>query len=73
MTVKTQNGYDLHELLSALQKCIRRGLEEQAVYFAVELDGFGINGSGSTMLWNRLRINCFGRYRLCKPVYATFN
>jgi len=52
--VTTQNGYDLHELLSALQKCIRRGLEEQAVFFAVELDGFG--SSGSTTLWNRLKI-----------------
>ena len=51
MTVKTQNGYDFYELLSALQKCVRRGLEEQAVYFAVELDGFN-----STALWNRLRI-----------------
>ena len=51
MTVKTQNGYDLYELLSALQKCIRRGLEEQAVYFAVELDGFN-----PTALWNRLKI-----------------
>ena len=47
----TQNGYDLYELLSALQKCIRRGLEYDAVYFAVELEEFN-----STALWNRLKV-----------------
>ncbi len=47
----TKNGYDHYELLSALQKCIRRGLEYEAVHFAVELEEFN-----PTMLWNRLRI-----------------
>lgn len=50
----TGSGYDLHELLSALQKCIRRGLEYEAVHFAAELDAFG--KSGPTILWNRLKI-----------------
>ncbi|MCW4006042.1 MAG: hypothetical protein NWF04_05535 [Candidatus Bathyarchaeota archaeon] len=48
---KTKNGYDHYELLSALQKCVRRGLEYEAVHFAVELEEFN-----PTMLWNRLKI-----------------
>lgn len=34
---QTQRGYDLFEVSSALQKTIRRGLEEEAVYWALEL------------------------------------
>ena len=49
--VNTPSGYDLHELLSALQKCIRRGMEYEAVHFAVELEEFN-----PTALWNRLKI-----------------
>ncbi len=49
--VKTNSGYDLHELLSALQKCIRRGMEYEATHFAVELEEFN-----PTSLWNRLKI-----------------
>lgn len=50
---KTNSGYDLHELLSALQKCVRRGLEfeYEATHFAVELEEFN-----PTALWNRLKI-----------------
>jgi len=47
----TKHGYDHYELLSALQKCIRRGMDYEAVHFAVELETFN-----PTMLWNRLRI-----------------
>ncbi len=47
----TKHGYDHYELLSALQKCIRRGMEYEAVHFAVELEEFN-----PTMLWNRLRV-----------------
>ncbi len=47
----TKNGYDHYELLSAMQKCIRRALEYEAVHFAVELEEFN-----PTMLWNRLKI-----------------
>jgi replication-associated recombination protein RarA len=42
-------GYDFHELLSALQKDIRRGNEYQAVFWAVELESFN-----PTALWNVL-------------------
>ncbi len=34
---KTQNGYNLMEAISALQKDIRRGNEEDAYYWALEL------------------------------------
>lgn len=34
---QTPRGYDFHELLSALQKDIRRGNEYQAVFWAAEL------------------------------------
>jgi replication-associated recombination protein RarA len=47
----TKHGYDHYELLSALQKSIRRGMEYEAVHFAVELDEFN-----PTMLWNRLKV-----------------
>lgn len=47
----TKHGYDHYELLSALQKCVRRGLEYEAAHFAVELEEFN-----PTMLWNRLKI-----------------
>ncbi|MCL2691413.1 MAG: hypothetical protein FWE56_04040 [Candidatus Bathyarchaeota archaeon] len=47
----TKHGYDHYELLSALQKCVRRGMEYEAAHFAVELEEFN-----PTMLWNRLKI-----------------
>jgi len=48
---QTPRGYDFHELLSALQKDIRRGNEYEAMFWAVELESFN-----STALWNRLRV-----------------
>jgi replication-associated recombination protein RarA len=47
----TKHGYDHYELLSALQKCIRRGMEYEALHFAIELEEFN-----PTMLWNRLKV-----------------
>jgi replication-associated recombination protein RarA len=47
----TQKGYNFHECLSAMQKCIRRGKEEQALFWALELESFNPKA-----LWNRLRI-----------------
>ena len=47
----TPKGYDLHEVLSALQKEIRRGKEYEAVYWAAELESFNPKA-----LWNRLRV-----------------
>jgi replication-associated recombination protein RarA len=48
---QTPRGYDFHELLSALQKDIRRGNEYEAVFWAAELESFN-----PKTLWNRLRI-----------------
>jgi len=49
--LQTQRGYGFYELLSALQKDIRRGNEYQAMFWAVELESFN-----PTALWNRLRV-----------------
>jgi len=48
---QTPRGYDIYELLSALQKDIRRGNEYQALFWAAELESFN-----SKMLWNRLQV-----------------
>ena len=49
--LQTQRGYDFHELLSALQKDIRRGNEYEAMFWAAELESFN-----PTALWNRVRV-----------------
>ena len=48
----TAQGYDLGEVASALQKSVRRGLEEDAMYWAVEL----FNSNFDEYCWKRLRI-----------------
>lgn len=35
---RTISGYEFGEVASALQKCIRRGMEEEALYWALELE-----------------------------------
>lgn len=50
MPLRTDGGYDLFETLSALQKTIRRGLEADALFWALELAG-----RYDTALWNRLK------------------
>lgn len=46
----TPNGYNVAEVKSALQKCIRRGLEYEAFWWAHEL----VINKMSTALWRRL-------------------
>jgi replication-associated recombination protein RarA len=48
---QTKRGYDIYELLSALQKDIRRGNEYEAMFWAAELESFN-----AKTLWNRLRV-----------------
>ena len=48
----TNKGYAGPEVISALQKCIRRGLEKEALYWALEL----YESNYSEWLWKRLRI-----------------
>lgn len=45
-------GHKLGEVASALQKCIRRGLADDALYWATELDLAGY----TEYVWKRLRI-----------------
>jgi len=50
--MRTKNGYQMFELLSALQKEIRRGKEEEAMYWALEL----IEGGFWAHCFNRLLV-----------------
>lgn len=50
--IQTVSGYSLDEVVSALQKAIRRGDERQAVYWAVEIDKSGYGNYA----WKRLKI-----------------
>jgi len=47
----TPAGVDPYEAKSALQKSIRRGLEEDALYWAAQLAAWN-----ATSLWNRLKV-----------------
>jgi len=47
----TKRGYDFNELLSALQKDIRREKEYEALFWAVELESFN-----PKVLWSYLRV-----------------
>ncbi|MFN3378914.1 MAG: hypothetical protein ACK41O_05625 [Runella zeae] len=48
----TKNGYAGEEVISSLQKCIRRGNEQDALFWAVELYESGY----AEWCWKRLRI-----------------
>lgn len=60
---QTKRGYDMHELLSALQKDIRRGKEHEAVFWAVESETFNHKA-----LWNRLRVIASEDIGIADPV-----
>lgn len=49
--IQTKSGYDFNELLSALQKDIRKGKIYPAMFWAVELESFN-----DKALWNRVRV-----------------
>jgi len=50
--LKTKNGYEFLEVVSTLQKTIRRGLIEDSFYWALELS----EGGYHPYLWNRLKV-----------------
>jgi len=50
--IKTINGYDFFECSSALQKCIRRGMEDDALFWMAEL----CLSNYHEYVWKRLRI-----------------
>ena len=61
--IKTKKGYDFFECSSALQKCIRRGMEEEAMYWAVEL----YDSNFGEYIWKRLRIMSSEDVGLAEP------
>lgn len=61
--IKTANNYNLDEVVSALQKAIRRGDERQALYWAVEMDKSGF----AAYLWRRIFIICSEDIGLAEP------
>jgi len=64
----TKGGYPLDEVTSALQKCIRRGLEEEAMYWALELADSGYG----QYLWKRLLIISVEDIGLADPQALAF-
>lgn len=70
MMPKTKHGLSPFECISALQKCIRRGLERQALEFALEM----ANSSQAyfTMMLNRLRVTAHEDIGLANPQAAIF-
>lgn len=65
MLKRTTNGYSFFEVASAFQKSIRRGLEEEALYWGTELDksGFG------EYVWKRMRIIASEDIGLAEPMF----
>jgi len=60
---RTKNGYNLFEVASALQKSIRRGIEDEALYWTVELD----RSNYGEYAWKRLRIMSSEDVGLAEP------
>lgn len=50
--LRTRHGYEFDEVASALQKCIRRGLEDEALFWAMELNESGYGA----YCWRRLMV-----------------
>jgi replication-associated recombination protein RarA len=61
----TSEGYDMFEVLSALQKEIRRGKEYEAVFWARELESIN-----PTALWCRLRVIASEDIGLADPLVS---
>ncbi len=62
----TKNGYRLDEVVSALQKSIRRGQEQRAVYWAYEMFESGY----IKYLWRRLSVIALEDISLADPFAA---
>lgn len=65
--ITTSKGYDFFQVSSALQKCIRRGLEDEALYWAVELFESGF----VEYVWKRLRIMSSEDIGLAEPTISS--
>lgn len=65
--IKTINGYDFFEVSSALQKSIRRGLEDDALFWTVELS----LSNYVEYVWKRLRIISSEDIGLANPTISS--
>ena len=63
----TPSDYNFHEVLSALQKEIRRGNEEQALFWALELES---STKYQKALWSRLRVIASEDVGIANPFIA---
>lgn len=63
MKLTTLKNYDFFEVSSAFQKAIRRGDEDTAMYFAVEL----FNSGYGEYLWKRIKVICSEDIGLAEP------
>ncbi len=64
--ITTRGGHPLGEVASAFQKAIRRGLEDEALYWGVELDVSNF----SEYAWKRMRIIASEDVGLAEPHLA---
>lgn len=64
--LKTKSGYRLDEVVSALQKAIRRGQEERAFYWSYEI----IHGGYIGYFWRRISVICVEDIGLANPEAA---
>ena len=63
--MQTKHGYKADEVISALQKSIRRGEEDDAVFFAYEMLVSGDDLSDK--FWERIRVICVEDVGLANP------
>jgi replication-associated recombination protein RarA len=67
MTIRqlvTNKGLDFYEVSSAFQKCVRRGLEDEAMYWAVELH----ESNYADYLWKRIKVIASEDIGLAEPM-----
>ena len=61
--LRTSGEYPMDEVASALQKCIRRGLEEEALYWALELES-----NFMMYVWKRLAVTAAEDIGMANPM-----
>lgn len=66
--IKTKGGYALDEVVSALQKSIRRGEEEAAMFWSLEL----VDSGYGKYLWKRLMIIAAEDIGIAEPSVLSF-
>lgn len=67
MRLQTKQGYSLFEVSSAFQKSVRRGLEQEAMYWAVELWDSGYD----EYLWRRIKVISSEDIGLANPTISS--